>query len=172
MIILFQMLLMNCLYSQQTMVKTWDRSYGGAGAEDMYFIEASKDGGYILAGVSNSGISGDKSQPTYGRGDFWIVKIDSNGNYLWDKDYGGSGPDLLSSLCLTNDGGYILAGTIFSDSSYDITQTTRGGADYWILKLDSLGNKQWDRRFGGDQDDYIFSVSQTKDGGYILGGEF
>src|SRR5207248_1697389 len=96
--------------------------------------------------------------------------IDSNGNKVWDKRFGGMNDDWLYSMQQTNDGGYILGGYSNSDSSGDKTEPTRGDIDYWIVKIDSLGNKEWDKRFGGLNEDYLTSLQQTADGGFILGG--
>jgi len=75
------------------------------------------------------------------------------GNKQWDKDFGGTQSDYLYSVKQTSDGGYILGGWSYSDISGDKTQanwdTSLATPDYWILKTDSLGNKQWDKRFGG-----------------------
>jgi hypothetical protein len=99
------------------------------------------------------------------------VKLDAMGNKLWDKTIGGSEDDVLYSLQQTADGGYILGGYSYSYSNGDKTEPSRGRNDYWIVKLDSAGNKQWDKTIGGDQDDMFHSLQQTRDGGYILGGK-
>ena len=163
-------ILAQCIFSQQYVSKRWDARFGGNKIDQLTTIGQTRDGGFILAGGTASGISGNKTQATYGGGDYWIVKIDSNGNYLWDKDYGSTGSDGLMSFCITRDGGCILGGTTGSNSGNDVSQPSRGGYDYWVIKLDSSGSKQWDARFGGNQDDEMYSVKQTKDGGYILSG--
>ena len=88
----------------------------------------------------------------------------------WDARFGGSESDQLHSLQQTADGGYILGGYSYSGISGDKTQASHGGADYWIVKTDAGGVKQWDARFGGGDDDVLYSLQQTADGGYILGG--
>ncbi len=150
--------------------KEWDKNFGGTNDDVLYSLQQTTDGGYILGGQSNSGISGDKTQNTWGNWDYWIVKIDSLGNKQWDKDFGGTNYDVLYSLLQTADGGYILGGESRSGISGDKTQSTWGYDDYWIVKIDSLGNKQWDKDFGGTSVDVLLSLQQTPDGGYILGG--
>ncbi|HRC32318.1 MAG TPA: hypothetical protein PK736_02625 [Bacteroidia bacterium] len=150
--------------------KQWDKRFGGTSYELFYSLQQTTDGGYILGGLSWSGISGDKTQPSWGSYDFWIVKISSLGNKQWDKRFGGASDDILYSLQQTTDGGYILGGYSWSGISGDKTQPSWGVRDYWILKIDSLGNKQWDKRFGGTSIDWLNSLQQTTDGGYILGG--
>jgi hypothetical protein len=151
-------------------VKEWDARFGGSSSDDFRSLEQTADGGYILGGFSESGISGDKTQVSQGSTDYWIVKTDANGVKQWDTRFGGSGEDYLISLQQTADGGYILGGYSDSEISGDKTQASQGGFDYWIVKTDANGIKQWDARFGGSSDDFFRSLEQTADAGYILGG--
>src|SRR5438034_11535655 len=83
---------------------------------------------------------------------------------MWDKRFGGTACDYLHSIRQTSDGGFILGGHSFSGISGDKTQLVWGGAndeDYWIIKTDSLGNKQWDKDFGGTDRDELWSIRQT-----------
>ncbi|MEP7169044.1 MAG: T9SS type A sorting domain-containing protein [Bacteroidota bacterium] len=157
-------------YSQNPLVKEWDKRFGGTYDDYLTSFQQTQDGGYILGGYSASGIGGDKTQASWGGHDYWIVKTDSLGIKQWDKDFGGTDLDYFHWIQQTADGGYILGGYSYSDSSGDKTQNLRGSADYWIVKTDSLGNKQWDKDFGGTYLDYLHSLQQTADGGYILGG--
>ncbi len=150
--------------------KEWDARFGGSGNDDLISLQQTSDGGYILGGVSQSGISGDKTQASQGSDDYWVVKINSSGAKEWDVRFGGSGDDYLRSLQQTTDGGYILGGHSFSGISGDKTQASQGGTDYWVVKINSNGVKQWDARFGGSSNDFLGSLQQTTDGGYILGG--
>ena len=150
--------------------KQWDKRFGGIYDDELNAIQQTTDGGYILGGYSRSDMNGDKTQPTRGDADYWIVKVDSLGNQQWDKRFGGISAEILFSLQQTLDGGYILAGSSDSGISGDKTELTRGYSDYWIVKVDSLGNKQWDRRFGGLDSDVLYSLQQTVDKGFILGG--
>ncbi|HKR05119.1 MAG TPA: T9SS type A sorting domain-containing protein [Bacteroidia bacterium] len=154
--------------------KQWDKRYGGYSSEWLYSIQQTWDYGYILIGSSNSDSSGDKTQPSWGYDDYWIVKTDSLGNIQWDKDLGGTGGEFPRTLWQTADRGYILGGESSSGISGDRTQnnwdSTGYTADYWIIKIDSLGNKEWDRRFGGSKTEYLFNIKRTIDGYYLLGG--
>jgi len=155
---------------QNPLVKMWDRRYGTHSADDLRYFQQTIDGGYMLAGNTSSGIDGDKTQANWGGGDYWIVKLDSLGNKIWDKDFGGTSGEFLNSAWQTKDGGYILGGWSASGIGGDKTQDTIGTCDYWIIKIDSLGNKQWDKDFGGSAVDILISLQQTTDGGYLLGG--
>ncbi len=150
--------------------KQWDKKFGGSQQEDFGTAWQTFDGGYIVCGSSWSGISGDKSQPVVGVDDYWIVKTDSLGNKEWDKNFGGSSQDQFPCISLTNDHGFILGGRSQSPVSGDKTQPTQGNWDYWILKLDSLGNKQWDKDFGASYVEYLTNIFQTSDGGFLLSG--
>ncbi len=150
--------------------KLWDKRLGGTGADEFTSLAETPDGGFLFGGTSSSDSSGDKTQKTRGSNDFWIVKTDSLGHKQWDKRYGGTLNDRLYSLQQTTDKGFLLGGYSTSDSTADKTQSNRGFGDYWIVKIDSSGNKQWDKRFGGASFDYLYDLHQTKDGGYILGG--
>ena len=151
-------------------MKQWDYRFGGTGDEYLScFIETS-DLGYMIGGDSWSDISGDKTQSSWGESDFWVVKIDGVGIMQWNRRFGGTNYDELFAIQQTSDGGYILGGFSSSDSSGDKTEHSWGNWDYWIVKIDELGNKQWDKRFGGSSDDELYSLEQTSDGGYILGG--
>ena len=151
-------------------VKQWDAAYGGKDDDWLTQIRQTNDGGYIVGGWSWSGNSGDKTQPTKGDNDYWIIKIDKNGVRQWDADFGGSSNDYLTPVEQTADGGYILGGYSSSPADGDKTQATQGGTDYWIVKTDAKGKKQWDADFGGSDFDFLYGLKQTKDGGYVLGG--
>jgi hypothetical protein len=132
----------------------WQKTYGGADWDEASSIEQTSDGGYIVAGETDSFGAG--------RDDLWILKLDSSRNVQWQKTYGGAKDDMAKSIWQTSDGGYIVAG--MTESFGDIK------GDLWVLKLDSSGNVQWQKTYGGAKDDGAISVKQTSDGGYIVAG--
>jgi hypothetical protein len=170
-LILLQSFVSIALFAQTPPPKQWDKRFGGTDWDELWSIQQTTDGGYILGGYSNSGIGDDKTEDSRGIDDYWVVKTDATGNKQWDKRFGGTDYDELLSIQQTKDGGYILGGQSSSGIGGDKTEDSRGGEDYWIVKTDADGNKQWDKRFGGTDDDRLYSIQQTKDGGYILGGE-
>ncbi|MDQ4141511.1 MAG: T9SS type A sorting domain-containing protein [Bacteroidota bacterium] len=150
--------------------KVWDRSFGGSNSDILLINIATKDNGFLFGGTSNSNANGTKSTGNKGLQDYWIVKTNNDGNEEWDKTFGGSGSDFLQVAWQTADGGYILGGSSNSPVSGDKSFTASGQYDYWIIKLDASGNKQWDKSFGGSSNDYLKALVPTRDGGYLLGG--
>ncbi len=147
----------------------WQNTMGGTNDDMLYSLAPTADGGYICGGWSISGIGGDKTENNT-LGDYWIVKLDSAGNIMWQNTIGGADGDELKSVSQTTDGGYICGGTSASNISGDKTENSQGSTDYWIIKLDASGNIQWQNTIGGNAADILASVIQTKDGGYLVGG--
>lgn len=153
-----------------TGAKLWEQSFGGSDHDELRAFRQTSDGGFILGGYSYSGPSGAKTGTNFGSADFWIVRLDSNGNKLWDKTFGGSDYEELTDIQVTADGGYILAGFSSSPPSGNKNAPAFRGADYWIVRLDSNGNQLWDRSFGGLDADILYAVQETADGGFLLAG--
>jgi len=190
------------------------KRFGGTSIDEGKWIQQTKDGGYIIAGYTNS----------FGEGgnDVYIVKLDSNGNYEWDKTYGGPNDDIANGIVQSDDGNYVFAGSMggssiltsqlyvakisatgqhnvlwsktygdnYMNSAYSIQKTKDGGyilagvkdfqllslipfsatGDAYVLKLDPNGNKVWERSYSEGELTAAYSVRQTSDGGYIVGG--
>ena len=149
--------------------RLWDKSYGGTGQDYLQALAATGDS-YILAGYSNSSANNHKSQNNRGGTDFWLLKINADGQKLWDKTYGGTGHEELRSLLVTSNGNLLLGGTTFSEASGDKTQNSRGNSDYWIVQTTSAGTKQWDQRYGGQEKDELRTLLQDSDDSYLLAG--
>jgi len=151
-------------------VVQWQNTIGGNQNDWMTSIEQTSDGGFICGGSSLSGISGDKTENSQGGGDYWIIKLNGAGNIEWQNTIGGSGLEQFSSVKQTTDGGYICAGYTLSGISGDKMEVCFGNNDYWIVKLNAAGIIQWQNTIGGNDQDYLNSIQQTADGGYICGG--
>ena len=132
----------------------WSRTYGGTNEDRAFASVQTADGGYALAGFTESFGTGSA--------DAWLVKIDASGNMMWSKTYGGTGYDVALSLVQTGDGGYALAGHTDSFGA--------GNYDFWLVKTDSSGNMMWSKTYGGTGWEDAYALVQTVDGGYALAG--
>ncbi len=155
--------------------KIWDKRYGGIEADDAFAVMATADGNYLVSGSTYSMNGGMITQPRKGDLDFWVIKIDPSGNKIWDRRYGSSNSDGSNSsespfLRPTPDGGFLIAGTDNGMVGYDKTVAPRGMVDYWLLKCDSLGNKQWDKVYGGNKEEYLFFFNRMSDGNFLFAG--
>ncbi|WP_353147825.1 T9SS type A sorting domain-containing protein [Flavobacterium sp.] len=148
----------------------WEKSYGGKHAEYLFDAQATPDYGFILAGSSISGKTGNKEDANKGDLDYWLWKMDEKGDLDWQKSFGGSGVDLLYSVKLTADGGFILAGISNSNKGLDKKADAKGQDDFWIIKLDAKGNELWQQTIGGSGQEKLQTICQTRDGGYVIGG--
>jgi hypothetical protein len=162
----------------------WRKLYGGVDDEGATSILQTSDGGYIFAGGANSrngtgdvyGVHGDSTlDPIYHyNDDVWVVRLDTIGNMLWQKCYGGMGGETAFAMVAANDGGYVL-GAITDSADGDVSKhywnpDDTKEVDIWILMVDSVGNLIWERTFGGTNNDRIASIVQTSDGGYAFCG--
>ncbi|MDD2889390.1 MAG: clostripain-related cysteine peptidase [bacterium] len=130
---------------------SWSRTFGDVSFDLGYSVQQTTDGGYILVGLTDNS----------GKPDIWLIKTDASGIAQWDTTYGDFNYDEEAfSVQQTADGGYIITGVVY----------VGGFAQALLLKMDSNGNKEWDKLLGGIQDEFGYSAQQTKDGGDILAG--
>lgn len=148
----------------------WDKTIGGKLTDSLTSLQQTSDGGYILGGWSASPISAEKEEAPVGKSDYWVVKLSATGEIEWQNTIGGFGFDNLAALQQTSDGGYIIGGSTDSPAGADKTENGYGIVDYWIVKLSSTGDIQWDKTLGGNNEDYLTAMQQTSDNGYILAG--
>lgn len=148
----------------------WQNSIRGDESDLLTCMVSTSDGGFLAGGYSNSNITLDKEELSNGGYDYWIVKLDDNGGLAWEKTIGGIFNDYMTSIIQTTDGGYLIGGYSYSGISGDKTEASLGEFDYWVIKLDYDGNIEWQNTIGGNSWDYLRSIQQTTDGGYILGG--
>jgi Tol biopolymer transport system component len=134
--------------------REWDKTFGGSSVDIGRSVHQTEDGGYIVAGGTRS----------FGAGwfDAWLVKTDALGNEQWNRTYGGGDGDQAYSIQQAKDGGYVFAGYTYNFGA--------GGADFWLVKTDDSGAKQWDKTFGGSSEDGACSLQETSDDGYIIVG--
>lgn len=148
----------------------WDNTVGGTGLDGMFSCTEGANGGYLLAGYSYSNISGDKTEDDIGQGDCWFIKLNADGVVEWDETIGGTGSDTALVVRGTSDGGFVVAAWSNSDISADKTEDSFASSDFWIFKIDGLGAIEWQNTIGGTSNDQPWSIEETTDGGYIVGG--
>jgi parallel beta-helix repeat protein len=132
----------------------WNRTYGGTADDIAFSLVNTNDGGYAIAGWTNSFGAGNR--------DFLLVKTDAAGNMQWSQTYGGIGDEIAYDLIQTGDGGYLLVG--YTDSF------GAGDYDFWLVKTDAEGNMQWNQTYGGTDDDGAQHILQTSNGEYAVVG--
>lgn len=150
----------------------WNDNYGGENGDRVYSIKSTPDGGCIAVGQSGShygDVTNSLGPLNTDFSDYWVLKLNATGGIQWQKSYGGSGIDWATSLSLTNDGGYIIAGNIQSNNTGFVTNF-HGASDGWVIKLDSTGGLVWQKTLGGSSDEALYSIIQTADGGYLTCG--
>ncbi|MHA2649382.1 MAG: choice-of-anchor Q domain-containing protein, partial [bacterium JZ-2024 1] len=132
----------------------WARAYGGNITDWASSIIQTPDGGYMVAGYAGS----------FGAGqyDVWLLRLNALGNLIWQKGYGGTDNEEATSLWQTSDGSYIVAAGTYSFRS--------GNADGWVFKVNSDGNIAWQKVYGGTNRDWVYSVQETSDGGFVVAG--
>ncbi|HZE86514.1 MAG TPA: gliding motility-associated C-terminal domain-containing protein [Puia sp.] len=146
----------------------WQKTLGGSQSEQAWSVQLTTDGGYIIAGVSNSN-DGDVSgnhQPIGAASDFWVVKLGSGGNLVWQKCYGGKFNEIAFDIQNTPDGGYVVAGS--AESPDGDLSCNAGGEDGWVLKLDGAGAIQWNKSIGGARVDEPHAIKPLPDGSFIM----
>lgn len=149
----------------------WQKVFGGSLYDSAFAIAPASDGGYVVAGSSNSS-DGDVSGVLSSQQgiNMWVFKIDSLGQLVWQKTFGGSSLDAASGVAETTDGGFVVAGYTYSPAGSGNVTTSWGSGDAWVLKLSGVGNLLWQRSLGGALNDQVFSVVATGDGGAATAG--
>ena len=151
----------------------WNKTYGGFEDDRGNRLIQTTDGGYALIGFSKSN-DGDVSNNN-GQNDFWLVKLDTNASLIWEKTFGFGGADSGISMIQTNDGGYLLTGILDvtasggQGNSKSLARKHAGG-DYWVIKVNANGTKEWSKFYGGTFTDTPNDLIQTLDNDYIIVG--
>ncbi|MGV0923760.1 T9SS type A sorting domain-containing protein [Empedobacter tilapiae] len=163
----FSLFSMLTISAQQDVL--WEKTFGGEQAEYLYHAIPTLDYGFLILGSSASDATGDIQKKNQGGLDYFIWKMDENGNQEWQNSFGGDGDDLLKSAITTPDGGFLLVGSSNSSKSGDKTEKAIGMTDVWMIKLDPTGTIQWQRTIGGLGNDEALTVIRTTDKGYLIG---
>jgi hypothetical protein len=164
-----------CFQPVRAQSKVADYAFGGSGSDNCTGSLLTSDGALLLSGATYSGIGGEVTEPVRGtasryNADYWITKTTTQGVKLWDKRFGGDAMESLAKVLATPDGGYLLCGDSYSGVGYDKSEDSRGESDYWVVKVNTQGIKQWDKRYGSSSYDQLKSAIITPDGGCLLVG--
>jgi hypothetical protein len=134
----------------------WTRTFGGNATDEAYSVRQTDDGGFLVAGGSNSfGVNGNE---------FYVVRTDENGDPLWNKTYGGPGEEIARGLALTSDGGAIIVGQSGTMGG------PGGGLSAYAIRINASGDTLWTRTYDTGADNYANSVSEVDGGDHILAG--
>jgi gliding motility-associated-like protein len=156
----------------------WQKTYGGQHNDYLATIFQTSDGGYFAAGYSESGATGDKTAPNKGTvgsaavgRDYWLLKLDANGNISWQKTYGGMDGDMAFAAVELKGGGFMVNGLSASATGdrNSIQAPSYGYNDHWMVRLDANGNILWQRSNGGSLHDAVFGMAEVP-GGWVMGG--
>ncbi len=136
----------------------WSQTYGGSENDYCNDLLNTNDGGFLLAGSTHI-----SDEINILHSDAWLIKIDSIGNVEWSQTYGGDGNDAFKEIISTTDGGFIVGGHTTSNSN-------EVGGDYWVVKIDSIGNVEWSQTYGGSNSEVLYEMAQTLNNGFLLVG--
>ena len=131
----------------------WTRTFGGAGDDEGNSVQLTSDGGYVIAGFTNSFGAGSN--------DAYLIRTNSLGDTLWTRTFGGTGDDKAGSVLVLADG-FAIAGWTFTNGPQVY--------DAWLIRTDTAGRELWSRTYGGTDDDKFNSLCPASDGGYLLAG--
>lgn len=151
----------------------WNKTYGGTADDKGKSIIQTQDGGYAILGSSFS--SDEDVSENAGLEDYWLAKLNASGTITWQKSFGYQGTDSGIAVIQTNDNGYLITGVLDvtasnGEGNSNSRQSRHAGGDYWVIKLDSSGNLEWSRYFGGNFSDTPEGIIETINGSFIIAG--
>ena len=148
----------------------WVNTIGTTVDDYLTSVVPTTDGGYLVGGYTTGGISGDKTDAAIGFSDYWISKLNAIGDIVWQKTIGGTGDDKLFDILTLPGSGFILSGSSSSGISGNKTQACIGGNDYWLMKINAVGNIVWQYTIGGSGDDNLRETIRNSEGNFVMAG--
>lgn len=160
--------------AQETEVR-WQKDLKSSSQDFLSQLTTTIDGQHLLSGstIQSPKPSTSDSQPTSAQNngyDYHLVKLNQQGQIVWDKYFGGNNHDFLTATTSTQEGGFLLAGTSYSSEGLQKKGKLKGGSDIWIIKVDENGEEEWQKTLGTSVDEEAKSVIQTTDLGYFIAG--
>ncbi|WES99259.1 T9SS type A sorting domain-containing protein [Chryseobacterium arthrosphaerae] len=149
----------------------WQKDIQSSTQDFLSQVTTTIDQQYLITGSS---IQSDKQQASGSKQnngyDFHLVKLNQQGDQVWEKYFSGQNHDYLSATVTTQDGGFLLAGTSYSGKGLDKKEDSRGGSDIWLIRLNEFGDELWQKTLGTSSDEEARSVIQTTDLGFFVAG--
>ncbi|MCU7614817.1 T9SS C-terminal target domain-containing protein, partial [Chryseobacterium sp. GMJ5] len=148
----------------------WQKDIASSTQDFLSQVTTTIDQQYLITGssIQSKKISSESKQNTgY---DFHIVKLNQQGEEVWEKYFSGQNHDFLSATVATQEGGFLLAGTSFSGKSFDKKEDSKGGSDAWLIRLNEFGDELWQKTLGSTSDEEAKAVIQTTDLGFMVAG--
>lgn len=160
----------------------WSRNYGFSGHDHGHKMIQTKDGGFFIAGFAEfSGIEGSggaqdngagheigHKNALHGSGEYLGVKLDSNGEFVWYRYFGGTQNDRVNDIVEAEDGDILMVG--YSESTDFDIEHNKGSYDYWVVSLHSNGDLHWKENYGGSAIDQAFGITKTGNNSYLIVG--
>jgi len=160
----------------------WSKVYGFSSHDHAHKIIQTRDGGFFVAGFADySGLSGqpdngeghqmdrNSTSVQHGSGEFFGIKLDAQGEFLWFRYYGGTQNERVSDIVEANDGGIVMAG--YTESSDFDVEGAKGSYDYWVIKIDEMGHLHWKKNYGGSDIDQAYGIVKTDYNSYLIVGQ-
>ncbi|WP_276878179.1 T9SS C-terminal target domain-containing protein, partial [Chryseobacterium joostei] len=148
----------------------WQRDIKSSTQDFLSQVTTTIDQQYLITGSS---IQGDKLQQNNRQNngyDFHLVKLNQQGEQVFEKYFSGNNHDYLSATVTTQDGGFLLAGTSYSGKGLDKKDDSKGGSDVWLIRINEFGDELWQKTLGSSSDEEARAVIQTTDQGFIMAG--
>ena len=151
-------------------VISWELTLGSSNWDELHCLLLAKDAkGYYIGG-NLAGTGGSVQVNNFGGNDYYISRTDLSGQKVWERNFGGDHDDRLWGMKELANGDLLLGGSSFSGISGNKTSESFGGADYWLLRIDKVGQIIWEQHYGGSGDDHLFDVAENQDGTILLVG--
>ncbi|WP_412850841.1 T9SS type A sorting domain-containing protein [Chryseobacterium sp. PMSZPI] len=153
--------------AQQTL---WQKDISSKTQDFLSQVTTTIDGQYLITGSS---IQSDKLQQGNKQNngyDFHLIKLDQQGNEVWEKYFSGQNHDYLGATVTTQDGGFLISGTSYSNKGLDKKEDSKGGSDIWLIRINEFGDELWQKTLGTSADEEARAVIQTTDQGFFVAG--
>ncbi|WPO83349.1 T9SS type A sorting domain-containing protein [Chryseobacterium sp. JJR-5R] len=148
----------------------WQKDIKSSTQDFLSQVTTTIDGQYLISGSSirSNKISSDSKQ---NQGyDYHLVKLNQQGEEVWEKYFSGKNHDFLSATVNTQEGGFLLAGTSYSPKGLDKKDDSKGGSDIWLIRINEFGDELWQKTISGSSDEEARAVIQTTDFGFFVAG--